>query len=380
MPAKNGTRCNRGQHPSSTPLDDPAVVPSTNVNVNRPAATPAGEEQSEPARSSHTGPDTQGTVDGLSLLRRGLESQKVPSGAAELMLRSWSKGTLKSYNSVLQRWTKFCSEREIDVFRATVTDTLNFLTVLYNSGVGFSVINTARSALSAILPMANSKPVGEHHLISRLMRGIKSTRPSKPRYNGTWNPNVVTSHLKSCENKTLKELTHSLVMLLALVTGQRAQTLHALKISDMTIEEELVFFTLSSPLKNRGVGEVIELVPFEDKKLCVVTLLHEYLFKTKEIRQGCDELFLSINKPNGPVTVDTIRRWVLTVLKDAGVNTSVFKAHSTRSAACSAALRKKVSLKVILKAGLWRSQNVFTKFYNREVHEVDGSFAKGVLL
>ena len=168
-------------------------------------------------------------------------------------------------------------------------------------------------------------------------------------------------------------------MLLALVTGQRAQTLHALKVCDMNLEDELVSFTLSTPLKNRGVGEVIELVPFEDKKLCVVSLLHEYLFKTKDIRKGHDELFLSINKPHGPVTVDTIRRWVLTVLKDAGVNTSVFKAHSTRSASCSAAFRKKVSLKAILKAGLWRSHNVFTKFYNRDVQEIDGSFAKGVL-
>ena len=240
-------------------------------------------------------------------------------------------------------------------------------------------MNTARSALSAILSMVNLRPVGEHHFVSRLLKGIKSVRPSKPRYNCTWNPDIVTAHLKCCDNNTLKELTHSLVMLLALVTGQRAQTLHALKLSDMNVQDEVISFTLSSALKNRGVGEIIELVPFEDNKLCVVTLLHKYLCKTKDVRKECDELFLSINKPHGPVTVDTIRRWVLVVLKEAGINTTVFKAHSTRSASCSAAFRKKVSLKSILKAGLWRSQNVFTKFYNRDVQEIDASFAKGVL-
>ena len=216
-------------------------------------------------------------------------------------------------------------------------------------------------------------------MVSKFLRGVKAVRPSKPRYASTWDPNLVTSYLKTCDNESLKEMTLSLVMLMALVTGQRSQTLHALTISGMDISEEMISFTLSTRLKNAEVGEVIEVTPFNEPKLCVVTLLHSYLFKTKDIRGGADALFLSINRPHHPVSVDTIRRWVLEVMSKAGVNTSVYKAHSSRSAATSAAMRKKVSLKAVMKAGLWRSENVFTKFYNRKVEEIDDSFARGVL-
>ena len=366
-------------HHGGTPLANTAMVYAADSNAYSRTNSLTTEQHPQPARSKKDRQGSESTVDSLSLLRDSLKGQRVPAGAAELILRAWSKGTLKSYGSVFQKWTAFCSQRKVDPLQGSLTNVLDFLTELFQSGAGFSTLNTTRSALSAIMPSVDGRPVGEHHLISKLLKGAKSVRPARPRYSVTWNPNIVTSYLKSCDNVTLKEITHNLVMLIALVTGQRAQTLHALKINDMTIEEELISFTLSSSLKIRGPGEVIELVPFTDEKLCIVTLLHKYLFKTKDIRQGCDELFISINRPHGPVTVDTIRRWVLKVLKASGVNTSLFKAHSTRSASASAAFRKKVSLKSILKAGLWRSANVFTKFYNRDIQEVDDSFARGVL-
>ena len=249
---------------------------------------------------------------------------------------------------------------------------------LFNGGVGYSGINTARSALSAILPLVNGKPVGEHHLVGRLLKGVKARRPSLPRYKHTWDPNLVLSFLRGAENKSLKELTLNFVMLLALVTGQRAQTLHALKISEMEIEEGAINFVISSPLKTREPGSVICLMNFEEDKLCVVTLLHQYLSKTKDVRKD-DNLFISFVKPFRAVSCDTIRRWILEIMKSSGVNTAVFKAHSTRAASTSAALRNRVPIAAIMKAGMWRSENTFCKFYNRPVETLDNSFAQGVL-
>ena len=57
-----------------------------------------------------------------------------------------------------------------------------------------------------------------------------------------------------------------------------------------------------------------------------------------------DQLFIGITKPYAPVQACTIARWVKTVLKDAGINTSVFTAHSTRSASTSAAMSGGASL------------------------------------
>ena len=70
-------------------------------------------------------------------------------------------------------------------------------------------------------------------------------------------------------------------------------------------------------------------------------------------------------KPHAPVQACTIARWVKTVFKDTGINTSVFTAHSTRSASTSAATSGKASLQEILSQADWSSSSIFHKYYFR---------------
>lgn len=264
------------------------------------------------------------------------------------------------------------------MFQATIGQVLQFLSELFNTGVGVSALNSARSALSAILQPIDGKQVGEHPLVTRLLKGVKAKRPSLPRYKCIWDPNLVLKHLQDSDNNKIKDLTLNLTMLLALVTGQRAQTLHALKLSDMEVNEGSVTFTIACPLKTREPGATIHLMSFECQKLCVVTLLHQYIARTKSVRQD-EGLLLSFVRPFRAVTCDTVRRWLLSVMETSGVNTTIFKAHSTRAAATSAAQRHKVPIASIMKAGMWRSENTFVRFYSRPVVKEDNSFAEGVL-
>ena len=79
-----------------------------------------------------------------------------------------------------------------------------------------------------------------------------------------------------------------------------------------------------------------------------------------------NQLFIGITKPHAPVQAcSTIARWVKTVLKDAGINTSVFTAHSTRSASTSAAMSGGASLQEILSQADWSSSSIFHKHYFR---------------
>jgi hypothetical protein len=59
--------------------------------------------------------------------------------------------------------------------------------------------------------------------------------------------------------------------------------------------------------------------------------------------------------------------WIRSSLKAAGVDTTVFKAHSTRGAAASKALASGLSLDSILKAGQWSRESTFSKFYQRDI-------------
>ena len=56
---------------------------------------------------------------------------------------------------------------------------MNFLAELFQSGVGYSAINTARSALSSILILPDNTTFGSHPLVSRLkvLKGVFELRP-----------------------------------------------------------------------------------------------------------------------------------------------------------------------------------------------------------
>lgn len=82
---------------------------------------------------------------------------------------------------------------------------------------------------------------------------------------------------------------------------------------------------------------VIELHSFTDPRLCVVTTFHEYLTRTSLVRGAHNQLLLSYVKPYGPVSRDTVSRWVKYVLQSSGIDVSVFKPYSTRSASTSKA-------------------------------------------
>ena len=53
----------------------------------------------------------------------------------------------------------------------------------------------------------------------------------------------------------------------------------------------------------------------------------------------------------------------------AGIDISIFTAHSTRSASASAAADSGITSSDILKAADWSTESVFRKFYYRPTHD-----------
>ena len=64
------------------------------------------------------------------------------------------------------------------------------------------------------------------------------------------------------------------------------------------------------------------------------------------------QLFISYHPPYKQVSKETLSRWVRSVLAQAGIDISVFKAHSTRSASVSKAA-KFAPISSILNQGGW---------------------------
>lgn len=105
----------------------------------------------------------------------------------------------------------------------------------------------------------------------------------------------------------------------------------------------------------------------EDKKLCIVTVLTEYVNRTKLTRGSYTQLLLSFCKPSKPVSTDTIARWLKKVLENAGIDINKYGAHSTRAASTSAAKAANVSVKTIMDAAGWANAGTFSKFYDKPI-------------
>ena len=77
-----------------------------------------------------------------------------------------------------------------------------------------------------------------------------------------------------------------------------------------------------------------------DRRLLFCTYLKVNIKRTKASLPTTpgskNPLFLSCIKPHGPVTSNTLVRWVKSTLAQAGIDTRNFKAHSLRSAAYEA--------------------------------------------
>ena len=76
-------------------------------------------------------------------------------------------------------------------------DIVEFLLLWYKAGLGYSCLNTARSALSSVLTPQGNVSIGNHPLIHRFMKGVFENRPSLPSYTHYWDVNIVLKFLQS---------------------------------------------------------------------------------------------------------------------------------------------------------------------------------------
>ena len=81
-----------------------------------------------------------------------------------------------------------------------------------------------------------------------------------------------------------------------------------------------VMDTLKQTRPGKHLKPIVLLAFTEDKKLCVVEHLKEYLRRTKPLRNGQTQLMISYVKPYNPVSRDTIYRWTKKVVASAGLN------------------------------------------------------------
>lgn len=258
---------------------------------------------------------------------------------------------------------------------------IEFLTQLFQQGLRYSALCTARSALCNFVKICGQLDLSHDVLLCRFMRGVFLERPSLPRYTQVWDVRKVLCYLEKLEDVTLFQLSGKFCMLFLLLSAQRCQTLDLIQLQDVIITDEQVVFQTNHLLKQskpgRHLGDIVLAAYPENRKLCIVQTTREYMRRTQGLRGAESKLLISTQEPHKGVSKATIARWVKLVMVQAGISPT-FGAHSTRAVSTSLAKLKGVPLASILKCAGWSNAKTFGRFYDKSV-ENSISFQTAVL-
>ena len=150
-----------------------------------------------------------------------------------------------------------------------------------------------------------------------------------------------------------KLLSLKLTVLLALTGASRASELNMLDTEFLSRYSSRYTFELEGITKTQKPGDPptkIELFKFQENlSLCVCNTIDEFLSRKE-------------------------------VIGLAGIDTKVFKGHSTRSAATSKPSSLGISVKDILERANWTNESTFQKFYNKKIDSGKGEIFQKTIL
>ena len=231
-----------------------------------------------------------------------------------ILVASLRESTRKKYNPYQQKWHIYCQENNINPVTPNIT-VLDFLSNLYDQGLSYSAINSAKSALSHIILIPPYTKLSDHPLISQYGKGVFNLRPPRPKLQFLWDVKIVFSYLEEKGSNNIlpdKILSQKLLILLLLLGGQRMNTVFNFEVDNMFINTECAIFSPNKVLKHSKQGRKLDQFTyrsFPQKELCVVDTLQEYLTRRK-LRVDCNikKLFVTLKAPYHEACIDTLRR------------------------------------------------------------------------
>jgi hypothetical protein len=197
---------------------------------------------------------------------------------------------------------------------------------------------------------------------------------------------LLKAPFKGCKNLTLPVLSKKTAFLLALATMCRGSELHALSVDEAhcRFSKGGVFLTYNPSFlaknerantfhREHFIPALRKVAHDEDISWCPVVHLREYLKRTQGLRAwDCNQLFIVTIDPFNPANKPSIARWIVNVIEQcyelARIPVPVrVKAHLVRAVAASTAFYVGFSLKQVLEASSWASENTFINCYMRDV-------------
>ncbi|KAL7306209.1 hypothetical protein TKK_0001650 [Trichogramma kaykai] len=126
-----------------------------------------------------------------NLVRQVLTQRKIPEAAMDIVMASLTNSSYKQYETSWKKWWSYCRTENINPLSSSIGNVMLFLTHLYETGSSYSTLNCHRSAVSLLL----GPEMAQDDRMRRFFRGLTKLRPSKPKYDYTWDPKIVLNFM-----------------------------------------------------------------------------------------------------------------------------------------------------------------------------------------
>lgn len=162
---------------------------------------------------------------------------------------------VKQYESALKQVVELCKKKGLDFFEQKQNSVLKFLSEKFQEDAAYGMLNSVRSAIFLI----SKEKIEEDPIILRFLKDVFKLRPTAPKYTFTWDVSIVLRYLAELnplERLPITELTEKTVMLMALCTAHRAQTLANIDIRNIKQVTNGMEIRMSELIKTSGPGRL----------------------------------------------------------------------------------------------------------------------------
>ena len=282
-----------------------------------------------------------------------------------------------------------------------------FLFLRDSKRLSVSALRGYRCALAPVLRQSGIDISSDKDLSSLFRSFAVSCPPRSPRL-PAWDLSLVLRSLlrppyEPLRAASLRDVSLKTVFLLALATARRVSGLHGLSAAvrhskgwtSLTFSFAPDFLAKTqrpgqASLDDFSVPALLEFVgeQEDDRLLCPVRAVREYLRRTRDCRPACSRLFVTVSDPRRAVHPHTLSKWICQVIQRAYAGVSEeerrlvkVNAHEVRAIATSVLFGRVRNLDLVLKAGTWKCMSTFASFYLRDVtHKYLDTFSLGPIV
>ncbi|XP_058017525.1 uncharacterized protein LOC131187272 [Ahaetulla prasina] len=377
-----------------------SLNPGTMENPGRPGVTQPG--------TNPTSRTAVATLSRVEIERSILTKARVPPQAVPTMLASRRDSTKRIYEATWRTFDSWCSSQNLVSSMASVLDILAFLQRGLDSGLATNTLRRQIAALSSVLRCGSLLPLSKEPLIQQFLRGATNVNPPVVHRFPSWRLNAVLNALtktpfEPLRDSSLRFLSLKVAFLIAITSARRISELSALSIRQdlCSFFNDRVVLRLDPtflPKVNSQFHRAQEVVlpnfcpnPKHHLEKVWHTLdvrraLKIYIDRTSTFRKT-EALFVSFQPLSlgQKVTKSVLARWIRAAIATAYESQSLpvprnITAHSTRSAASSAAWSAQASIDEICRVATWSTPSSFVRHYKVDSYaSADAAFGRRVL-